>query len=122
MVLEPRAAFSCGFDRAAPGLAAGYDRVVYAPNFWNPDGTKTIVHLDFTPAEVDQDYPPAVEVVADVREALDLLRDLVSVRRGPTPPPAPPDRSLAGPLQGPAGKRLSGKTHRLPPHLRKVLR
>src|SRR2546430_8379020 len=117
MVLEPRAAFSCGFDRAAPGLAAGYDRVVYAPNFWNPDGTKTIVHLDFTPAEVDQDYPPAVEVVADVREALDLLRDLVSVRRDPTPPRALHDRVPAALLQGSTRHRLSAKPQPPLPHL-----
>jgi acetolactate synthase-1/2/3 large subunit len=41
------------------------------------------VHIDFTPAEVDEDYQPAVEVVADIREALDLLTDLVSTRRDP---------------------------------------
>lgn len=81
--LQMRDAVSCGFDRADLVIAAGYDPVEYAPSLWNPDRQKTIVHIDFTPAEVDQDYQPAVEVVADVREALDLLRDLVSVRRDP---------------------------------------
>ena len=83
--LQMRDAISCGFDRADLIIAAGYDPVEYAPELWNPDRRKTIVHIDFTPAEVDQDYQPAVEVVADVREALELLRDLVSVRRDPTP-------------------------------------
>src|SRR5207253_59012 len=57
--LQLRDAISCGFDRADLVIAAGYDPVEYAPKLWNPDRTKTIVHLDFTPAEVDQDYPPA---------------------------------------------------------------
>ncbi|HEU5324056.1 MAG TPA: thiamine pyrophosphate-dependent enzyme, partial [Methylomirabilota bacterium] len=81
--LQMRDAISCGFDRADLVIAAGYDPVEYAPRLWNPDRGRTIVHIDFTPAEVDEHYQPAVEVVADVREALDLLRDLVSVRRDP---------------------------------------
>ncbi len=76
---------SCGFDRADLIIAAGYDPVEYAPALWNPDRAKTIVHIDFTPAEVDAYYQPAVEVVADVREALDLLREQLKVRRDPEP-------------------------------------
>ncbi|HEV8438097.1 MAG TPA: acetolactate synthase large subunit [Methylomirabilota bacterium] len=74
---------SCGFDRADLIITAGYDPVEYAPSLWNPDRGKTIVHLDFTAAEVDAYYEPAVEVVADVREALDLLREQITVRRDP---------------------------------------
>jgi acetolactate synthase I/II/III large subunit len=83
--LQMRDAVSCGFDRADLVIAAGYDPVEYGPGLWNADHGKTIVHIDFTPAEVDEDYQPAVEVVADIREALDLLTDLVSVRRDPAP-------------------------------------
>jgi acetolactate synthase-1/2/3 large subunit len=83
--LQMRDAISCGFDRADLVIAAGYDPVEYAPRLWNIDRKKTIVHIDFTPAEVDEHYQPAVEVVADVREALDLLRDVVSVRRDLAP-------------------------------------
>jgi len=83
--LQMRDAISCGFDRADLVITAGYDLVEYAPKFWNADHPKTIIHIDFLPAEVDEDYQPAVEIVADIREALDLLTDLVSVRRDPTP-------------------------------------
>jgi acetolactate synthase I/II/III large subunit len=82
--LQMRDVVSCGFDRADLVIAAGYDPVEFAPRLWNGDRAKTIVHIDFTPAEVDEDYQPAVEVVADIREALDLLTDLVSTRRDPT--------------------------------------
>ncbi|MBI3077689.1 MAG: acetolactate synthase large subunit [Deltaproteobacteria bacterium] len=81
--LQLRDYVSCGFDRADLVIAIGYDPVEYAPMLWNPDRQKRIVHIDFTPAEVDAHYQPAVEVVADVREAVELLTDLVSVRRDP---------------------------------------
>src|SRR3989441_12275869 len=60
-------------------------RSEYAPKFWNPERKKPIVHIDFTPAEVDSYYQPAVEVVADVREALELLNGLVKGQKDPTP-------------------------------------
>jgi acetolactate synthase-1/2/3 large subunit len=82
--LQLRDYVSCGFDRADLVIAIGYDPVEYAPTLWNPGRQTRIVHIDFTPAEVDADYQPDVEVVADVREAIDLLTDLVSVRRDPS--------------------------------------
>ena len=83
--LQARDYISCGFDKADLIIAVGYDPVEYAPKFWNPDRKKSIVHIDFTPAEVDSFYQPAVEVVADVREAIELLGGLVKGQKDPTP-------------------------------------
>jgi acetolactate synthase-1/2/3 large subunit len=83
--LQARDYISCGFDKADVIIAVGYDPVEYAPKFWNPDRKKPIIHIDFTPAEVDSFYQPAVEVVADVREALELLNGLVKGQKDPTP-------------------------------------
>jgi len=83
--LQARDYISCGFDKADLIIAVGYDPVEYAPKFWNPDRKKPIVHIDFTPAEVDSFYQPAVEVVADVREAIELLGGLVKGQKDPTP-------------------------------------
>ena len=83
--LQARDYISCGFDKADLIIAIGYDPVEYAPKFWNPDRKKSIVHIDFTPAEVDSFYQPAVEVVADVREAIELLGGLVKGQKDPTP-------------------------------------
>jgi acetolactate synthase-1/2/3 large subunit len=90
-----------GFPEADLVIAVGYDPVEYGPRMWNPKRRLQIVHLDFTPAEVDAHYEPAVEVVGDVREAFELLAPLVAAvdRR----PPAKPDqdagcRSEAFPL------------------------
>ncbi len=67
-----------GFLEADLVIAAGYDPVEWGPRTWNPRRQAQIVHLDFTSAEVDAHYEPAVEVVADVREALELLAALVA--------------------------------------------
>ena len=83
--LQARDYVSCGFEKADLIVSVGYDPVEYAPRFWNPDRKKTIVHIDFTPAEVDSFYQPAVEVAADVRETLELLGDLVKGEKDPAP-------------------------------------
>jgi acetolactate synthase I/II/III large subunit len=81
-----------GFTRADVVIAVGYDPVEYSPSRWNPTGALRIVHIDFTAAEVDARYQPVVEVVADVREALELLAPLVGVRPDAVPPePSPHD-------------------------------
>jgi len=79
--LQARDYVSCGFDRADLIIAVGYDLVEYAPKFWNPDRKKKIIHIDFTPAEVDSYYQPTVEIVADVRESLELLNEQVRVTK-----------------------------------------
>jgi len=83
--LQARDYISFGFDKADLIIAVGYDPVEYAPKFWNPERKKHIIHVDFTPAEVDGFYQPAVEVVADVREALELLNGLVKGQKDPAP-------------------------------------
>ena len=62
-----------GFNDADLIVCVGYDHVEYDPKIWNPKGNKKIVHLDFTPAEISRNYTTAVEIVADIRESLELL-------------------------------------------------
>lgn len=47
-------------------ICIGYDIAEYDPKNWNPDGEKTIIHIDFSPAEVYEHYNPDVEVIADI--------------------------------------------------------
>jgi acetolactate synthase-1/2/3 large subunit len=58
-------------------LALGYDLVEYPPRLWNADGRKTIVHLDFDPAEIDAQYHPTIEVIGDLAHALWMLNERV---------------------------------------------
>ncbi len=73
--LQARDYVSCGFDRADVVIAVGYDLVEYAPERWNPEGDKTIVHVDQLPAEVDQHYIVGVGVLGDISMALERIAE-----------------------------------------------
>jgi len=54
-------------------ICIGYDMVEWHPSIWNPKGDKRIVHIDSVTAEVDKNYRPDVEIVADVAYSLEAL-------------------------------------------------
>ncbi|MGI9345810.1 MAG: acetolactate synthase large subunit [Gammaproteobacteria bacterium] len=56
-------------------ISCGVDLVEYHPTLWNPKCDKSIVHLDFLPAEIDAHYLPELEVVGDVAASLQMLTD-----------------------------------------------
>src|SRR5262249_21438593 len=63
----------CAIDAADLVIAIGYDLVEYHPRLWNPKGDKTILHIDFLPAEVDENYLAEVEIVGDIAHTLWML-------------------------------------------------
>ena len=65
-------------DQADLVITVGYDLAEYAPDAWNPKADKTIIHIDFTPAEVYTHYQPAVEIVADIPATLRELNQLLA--------------------------------------------
>ncbi len=73
----------CGLADADVVIAVGYDMVEVAPRLWNPSKDKRIIHIDTLPAEVDEHYIPAVEVVSEIGVALRLLTEISGAR---TPP------------------------------------
>lgn len=75
--LQAKDLISRALDESDLVITVGYDMVEYPPQLWNSDCSKRIVHLDFTPAEVDENYRVEVEVVGDVASALDMLNELV---------------------------------------------
>ena len=58
------------FEKADVVICVGYDMVEYHPDMWNPDGDKTIIHIDALPAEVDEHYIVAVGVLGDIPTSL----------------------------------------------------
>jgi acetolactate synthase-1/2/3 large subunit len=56
-------------------ITVGYDMAEYPPELWNPDGEKKLIHLDFVPAEVDENYRVEIEVIGDISSALQMLSD-----------------------------------------------
>jgi acetolactate synthase-1/2/3 large subunit len=71
--LQTRDYVSCGFERADVVICVGYDLVEYAPQFWNPERDKKIIHIDRCPAEVDASYVVEVGVIGDIAESLDRI-------------------------------------------------
>ena len=65
-------------DQADLIITVGYDIAEYAPDRWNPKADKTIIHIDFTPAEVYTHYQPSVEIVADIGATLRELNQLLA--------------------------------------------
>ena len=61
------------FEKADVIICVGYDMVEYHPDMWNPDGDKTIIHIDALPAEVDASYIVSVGVLGDIPTSLRAL-------------------------------------------------
>ncbi len=62
---------ACGFDRADVVICVGYDMIEYHPHLWNADNSAKIIHIDMSPAEVDEHYMLECGVVGDIGAALD---------------------------------------------------
>jgi len=77
--IQERDRIVCAISDADVVLAVGYDLVEYPPASWVGASTK-IVHLDSWPAEIDEAYHPAVELVGDIASGLDALADGLSHR------------------------------------------
>jgi acetolactate synthase-1/2/3 large subunit len=75
--LQSKDLVACAVDAADVVITVGYDMVEYPPRLWNAGFDKKIVHIDFLPAEVDQHYPLAVEVVGDPAHALWMLSERI---------------------------------------------
>ncbi len=75
MGLQARDRISQIMDEADLVIAVGYDLVEYHPRLWNQGNAKRVLHIDFEPAEVDENYRVAVEVVGDIANSLWALNE-----------------------------------------------
>lgn len=58
-------------------VTIGYDAVEYWPSIWNSGRERAIVHIDVTPAGIENDYSPAVELIGSIEETLTALSSLL---------------------------------------------
>ena len=58
-------------------ISLGYDMVEYPPRLWNSNGRRKIVHIDFIPSEIDENYRIDVEVIGDLAHTLWMLNQRV---------------------------------------------
>ncbi|MGI9225245.1 MAG: acetolactate synthase large subunit [Woeseiaceae bacterium] len=68
---------SMAIDDADLVIALGFDMVEYHPELWNPHGDKTILHADFLPAEIDDNYHPQTELIGDLAHTLWMINERV---------------------------------------------
>lgn len=73
--LQSKDVVSCAVDAADLVITLGYDLVEYPPRLWNPNRNKRIVHIDFLPAEVDENYRVEVELVGDLAHTLWMFNE-----------------------------------------------
>lgn len=73
--LQAKDLVTCAIDAADLVICLGYDMVEYEPRLWNPNNDKRILHVDFLPAEVDQNYHTDVEVVGDLAHTLWMFNE-----------------------------------------------
>ena len=66
-------------DRADVILAIGHDTIEKPPFIMGPKGPK-VIHVGYTPANVEQVYFPDAEVVGDLGPSLALLADRIEGR------------------------------------------
>ena len=64
---------ACGFDRADVVICVGYDMIEYHPHLWNRQKQAKIIHIDLSPAEVDEHYILECGVIGNITEALNAI-------------------------------------------------
>lgn len=54
-------------------ISIGYNPIEYDPELWNVDDCRDIVHIDIVPAEIDNSYAPAIELIGDIASNVEAL-------------------------------------------------
>jgi acetolactate synthase-1/2/3 large subunit len=54
-------------------VTIGYDPVEYDPRLWNADPSRTVIHIDSLPAQIDNHHQPALELRGDVAATVRAL-------------------------------------------------
>lgn len=67
-------------DTADVVLTVGFNPVEYDPEIWNNKQKKTIISLDYNPADIHIDYSPDLELIGDIATNLTQLTPLLKKR------------------------------------------
>ena len=71
----------CAIDRADLVINAGHD-VVEKPPFFMEHGGKKVIHVNFSPSEVDEVYFPQLELVGDIASSFERLAERLEPQPG----------------------------------------
>jgi len=59
-------------------VTVGFDPVEYDPRLWNSYPTRTLIHIDEIPAEIDNHYQPTLELRGDIAATLSAMTQPLS--------------------------------------------
>jgi acetolactate synthase-1/2/3 large subunit len=65
-------------------ICVGYDMMEYHPYLWHPRKHAQILHIDETPAEVDEHYMLAAGIIGDLGTSLDRSGELAQPEHEPS--------------------------------------
>lgn len=75
---------NAGFAKADLIICVGFDMVEYHPHLWNPDRSRTIIHIDTRKSEVDSSYIPDIELIGNIGKNLAGLGEMIKTPIEPT--------------------------------------
>ncbi|MFP4654674.1 MAG: acetolactate synthase large subunit [Methanohalobium sp.] len=82
--LQKKDYLMCGFDVADLVICVGVDPVEYSPRMWNPDGSKTIIHIHNKHPEIDSSYLPECSLIGNLKHSLYSLTKNCGFEKGMT--------------------------------------
>ena len=71
--LQAKDYVACGFENSDVIICVGFDMVEFHPHTWHKYKDKKIIHIDMSPAEVDEHYILEAGVIGDIKSALDEI-------------------------------------------------
>ena len=80
--LQAKDYVACGFEKADVIVCVGFDMVEFHPHTWHKYKDKKIIHIDMSPAEVDEHYILEAGVIGDIKSALQEIAKLAKPHVG----------------------------------------
>ncbi|MEM7304332.1 MAG: acetolactate synthase large subunit [Pseudomonadota bacterium] len=71
--LQSKDYVACGFEKSDVIICVGFDMVEFHPHIWHKYRDKKIIHIDMSPAEVDEHYILEAGVVGDITSGLEEI-------------------------------------------------
>ena len=80
--LQAKDYVACGFEKSDVIICVGFDMVEFHPYIWHKYKDKKIIHIDMSPAEVDEHYILEVGVVGDIKSGLHEIAKIAQTGAG----------------------------------------
>lgn len=65
-------------EQADTVLTIGFNPIEYDPEVWNPDSSKRIIHVDYSPCDIHLAYQPCCEILGDIARNIEALNRMMN--------------------------------------------